>query len=252
MTPAVKFTYAPGRLRIDSNQIGFNAEDIDAICAIGSSTKINGQQMIQSIGEKGIGFKSVFRVANKVWLSSRNYSVRWDRAAELGALVPEWASFPEDVKNNQTSFLCELNSDEHERQIVNDLKRFDPCLILFLNKLRRVDIELHREHTEVWKKSITRSDFEKANLRVSALQGDRQALSYLKSSYHKTNLPSDSRRRGKDSSELSLAFPLQQDPNRPPLTSTQNVCSGLPIGNYGLKVSGSKYHASSYKHFTYT
>lgn len=239
----MKFTYTHGRLRIDSNQIGFDAEDIDAICAIGSSTKKTGQQSVQSIGEKGIGFKSIFRVANKVWLSSRNYSVRWDRDAELGALAPEWASFPEDVEDRQTSFLCELNRNEHEAQIVSDLESFDPCLIMFLKKIRRVDIEVHRDNGECWTKVITRRESKKANLHISLLQDGSEASSYLRSTFHETNLPSDPRRSCWEPSELVLAFPLQRATSRAPSRSTQNVCSGLPIGNYGLKVSSSVHHA---------
>lgn len=137
VTPTVKFTYTPGRLCIDSNQIGFSPEDIDAICAIGSSTKGEAQQSVRRIGEKGIGFKSVFRVATKVWLSSKDYSIRWNRGARFGAIAPEWASFPEDLEDGQTSFLCELNQDKQEEQIVMDLESFEVSLILFLNKIRR-------------------------------------------------------------------------------------------------------------------
>ena len=234
----MKFIYTPGRLRVNSNQIGFSAKDIDAICAIGSSTKADEKHSAQFIGEKGIGFKSVFRIANKVWLSSRNYSIRWDREAQLGAMTPEWASFPESLEDGETIFLAELIRDEQQVQIVDDLENFDASLILFLTKIRRVDIEVHGDGGKRWTKSVTRRDIEEIDYRISVLQDGQEQLSYLKSAFTAASLPRESRRHRASTSELVLAFPLQQDSNNTPPTNTAYVCSGLPIGNYGLKVSG--------------
>lgn len=251
VTPTVKFIYTPGRLRVDSNQIGFSANDIDAICAIGSSTKVNEQQSTHSIGEKGIGFKSVFRVAKVVWLHSRNYSIKWDRAAKLGAIALEWASFPENVRNGQTSFLAELCRDEQEEQIVNDLENFDASLMLFLKKIYHVDIEVHREDGTCWTKSVIRRDIENSECHMCILQDGAERLTYLKIAHTAVDLPREPRRHARSTSELVLAFPLQQDPNRAPFTTTQNVCSGLPIGNHGLKVSDSIDGIRSLKRLTW-
>lgn len=236
----MKLTYRSGRLRVDSNQIGFSAKDVDAICAIGSSTKVSKPQHIHPIGEKGIGFKSVFRVANKVWLSSRNYSIKWDRAARLGAMTPEWASFPEHVADGQTSFLCELDRDEQEEQILSHLANFDASLILFLKKLNRLDIEVHLDNGQSRTKSITRRDVENGDSHVSVLCNGIDELSYLKRIFPATGLPNEPRRGGSPSSELVLAFPLQLDTIATPPVTTQNVYSGLPIGNHGLRVSVDK------------
>lgn len=244
VTPIVNFTYTPGFLRVDSNQTGFNEKDIDAICSVGYSTKINQPQSMQSkqsIGEKGIGFKSVFRVANRVWLSSQNYSIRWDRSARFGAIVPEWAKFPQCVADGQTSFLCELDRNEQEEQILNDLENFDASLVLFLNKIRRVDIAVHRNDGERWTKSVMRRDIQNVDSYVSIIQDGSEQLSYFKHTFTATSLPDEPRRRGCSSSQMILAFPLQQDPNTAPLATAQNVFSGLPIGNHGLRVSASQY-----------
>lgn len=42
------------------------------------------------IGGKGIGFKSVFKVADMVWVSSGNATFRFDRDSVLGMNVPIW------------------------------------------------------------------------------------------------------------------------------------------------------------------
>jgi HSP90 family molecular chaperone len=46
---------------VNNNESGFTESNIRALCDIGNSTKAS---TAGYIGQKGIGFKSVFRVAN--------------------------------------------------------------------------------------------------------------------------------------------------------------------------------------------
>jgi len=62
--PLLKFDFYPDKIIIESNEDGFTPDDIQAICSVGGSTKF-GTQACR--GEKGIGFKSVFMVASKVY-----------------------------------------------------------------------------------------------------------------------------------------------------------------------------------------
>lgn len=153
-------------------------------------------------------------------------------------MIPEWASFPEYVADGQTSFLCELDRGEQEEQILNCLTNFDPSLILFLKKLHRVDIEVHFDNGQSRIKSITRGDVENGGSHASIFCDGSDELSYLQKCFLAINLPNETRRRGSSSSELVLAFPLQLDSNTARSASTQNVYSGLPIGNHGLRVGG--------------
>ncbi|KAM5385312.1 hypothetical protein ACJZ2D_000953 [Fusarium nematophilum] len=63
-TPSLSFTYKRGSLRVDCNEIGFSDSNVRAICKIGESTKAGLGRSARYIGEKGIGFKSVFKVAS--------------------------------------------------------------------------------------------------------------------------------------------------------------------------------------------
>jgi len=59
------------------NEVGFSNENVRAITAIGESTKkklLNAEQNLNKIGEKGVGFKSVFSVAKKVEIFSGEFS----------------------------------------------------------------------------------------------------------------------------------------------------------------------------------
>lgn len=234
--PAVKFTYTPGRLRIDSNQIGFGMKDINAICSIGSSTKNDRKSFKNSIGEKGIGFKSVFRLAKSVWLSSRSYSVRWDRAARLGVLLPDWAVFPEPVANGHTVFLLDLEQNEQEDQVVEELEHFDPVMILFLNRLRNVDIELHSANGHVLSKSFRRKIETRSPPITKVLMDGDTETHFLETRFGVENLPLEARRPGRCSSELILASPVPADCDMSPPSTTTYVYSGLPIESHGLNV----------------
>lgn len=237
-TPSVTFTYTPGFLRVDSNQTGFAAKDIDAICSIGSSTKKGDTDHMQSIGEKGIGFKSIFRVARKVWLSSREYSIMWDRAAKFGALVPQWADFLGTVERDKTSFLLELEGQEEEMQILHDLETLDPALAVFLNKLRVVNIELYDHAGHVRSRTIRRKPTDAQSLSsMRVIQDGDHYIQYLETRHCVRDLPKDPKRAGCASTEMILAFPLDSNSDVTHQAVSAHVYSGLPVEQHGLKVS---------------
>ena len=69
--PYVVFRVYPDRIVIDCNEDGFTRQNLTAICDIGKSSKTGSQGYI---GEKGIGFKSVFMAAWRVHIQSRSFS----------------------------------------------------------------------------------------------------------------------------------------------------------------------------------
>ncbi|XXG72539.1 hypothetical protein AAC387_Pa07g1609 [Persea americana] len=58
-TEDITGTGAPATLLVCNNEKGFSMKNIESICSIGQSTK-KGKREFGFIGEKGIGFKSVF------------------------------------------------------------------------------------------------------------------------------------------------------------------------------------------------
>ena len=58
--PSLKFVINSGTIVVLNNEVGFSEKNIRAICDVGKSTK--GAHRSGYIGQKGIGFKSVFRV----------------------------------------------------------------------------------------------------------------------------------------------------------------------------------------------
>jgi hypothetical protein len=59
-----------GYLWVACNEDGFTESNVQAICEISDSTKRISGSRKGFIGEKGIGFRSVFSVADKVGVSS--------------------------------------------------------------------------------------------------------------------------------------------------------------------------------------
>ncbi len=54
------------------------------------------------IGEKGIGFKSVFKVANVVHVASGHYQFKLDRREPLGMILPRLSTFSEAASRHHS------------------------------------------------------------------------------------------------------------------------------------------------------
>ena len=67
----MSFEVNPRKIIIESNQDGFIERDVSGICQVGNSWK---RGMPGYVGDKGIGFKSVFGVASRVDIQSNAFS----------------------------------------------------------------------------------------------------------------------------------------------------------------------------------
>ena len=133
-----------------NNEVGFREENIKAICDVGFSTKKNEDGYKGYIGEKGIGFKSVFLVSSRPHIFSGGYSIYLDRephpAAKLGYLIPTWINNPPSLGANgqyETSILLPLESKDggsYKSKIKKDLEELAPEVILFLRKLKGISV----------------------------------------------------------------------------------------------------------------
>lgn len=73
--PSFSVSVVGTKIITECNEVGFNRNNIRAITAIGESTKnrlLDGK--LQTIGEKGVGFKSIFAVASEVKIYSGDYN----------------------------------------------------------------------------------------------------------------------------------------------------------------------------------
>lgn len=152
----------------DCNEVGFTIGQVDALAGLGKSTKSVDKNSRQKgyIGEKGIGFKSVFKVADVIHVSSGHYQFKLDRNQPIGMVLPILSSFPcpradlvsSDDKHN-TQFLLEVKRRDDYLEIEQELKEVKPELLLFLRRLKQLRLSFPRNgHSNCFDRSVHVSD----------------------------------------------------------------------------------------------
>ena len=154
--PTIKIELYPNAVLVYNNEIGFQEENINAICSAGESTK---KYSSGYIGQKGIGFKSVFRISNSPEIHSNGYHIMFDR--EKNMIEPIWLEdkrmYPPQLKDeNQHDFVTcfRLNLDatalklENFKRLNNNIAEvFDEKILLLLNKLEAMDFDDKKNNT---------------------------------------------------------------------------------------------------------
>ncbi len=149
----------------------FTIEDVEALCRSGSSNKVRGGN---TIGYRGIGFKSVVNLSKRIYVFSGQFAFYFDKNSTL-KLLP---NIP-DVPLIRIPHLLEAENDDVLLKAVNEVRRkreyttlfvfmeinrriaeeelseFDKSSLLFLNSIKKVDIELeHIKRTIVIEKDL--------------------------------------------------------------------------------------------------
>ncbi|KAI1451148.1 hypothetical protein F5Y02DRAFT_18390 [Annulohypoxylon stygium] len=233
-TPTLVFSYKARGLRVDCNETGFQAKHVESISKVRRSTKSEKKHTYGYTGEKGVGFKSVFRVADQVWISSRQYHFKFDKTEPFGMIAPRWAEFPGPTSPEETSFYLKLSKSYNEDELVDQLRTFDPTLLMFLKRLKRVTLRVLGRAEQSWEETILKTNAHENGSSLTILKMNNNQLRYLTFDYLVENLPVESKRPQSSYSKIVLAFPLTDLPERPRLGS-YNVYAMLPIGDYGLK-----------------
>jgi hypothetical protein len=247
--PYIKFSVYPEKVTVDSNEDGFTEANVRAICSVGESTKTFTQGYI---GEKGIGFKSVFKIASRVHIQSGPFSFSFEHQHGqngLGMVTPEsqeHEELPEDVYTRMTLTLADPTKFE---QRVANLLELPDTLLLFLKKLLGITICIHRPNQPLSEIAYSYHEDEGSPIvkliKVSKAAGGCQETTSL---YHiarrqLSNLPTDDTQKRTDKAEVVLAFPV--DSNSAPVIEPQQVFAYLPLRKVGFNVCetivGSKY-----------
>ncbi|RYP88497.1 hypothetical protein DL769_000264 [Monosporascus sp. CRB-8-3] len=173
-------------LRTDCNEVGFTFKQLEALTRVGQSTKIStagGQKGY--IGEKGIGFKSVFKVADVVHIASGFYEFKLDRNNPIGMILPIISRFPSaDRIAGHTQFLLQLKYMDDYRDIRRDLEDIEPQVLvrenLSLIGVYTLTVEELCDEFEVWIREVRVAGIEEQSTqwhrKVSSLFCDRTHL----------------------------------------------------------------------------
>jgi hypothetical protein len=233
--PELNFTYKKGSLRVDCNEVGFTESDVRALCQIGKSTKTGLGSSTRYIGEKGIGFKSVFKVAHTVYIHSRSFSFKLDRSQPVGIIAPVWAEFPEPTLPGYTSFYLLLEKDCNEEELVQEVQGLDPTLLMFTRRLSQINLVVTRDEGPPWTQKLRREVLPGDTLPVTVIHRGSTCQSYVIMRHLVSRMPLEERRPGCSESEILLAFPITDSSMRP-MSTTYPVYAFLPIRDYGFKV----------------
>ncbi|KAI0112046.1 hypothetical protein GGR51DRAFT_53809 [Nemania sp. FL0031] len=250
--PYVSFQVFPDRIILECNEDGFTSENLRAICALGQSSKVGARGYI---GEKGIGFKSVFMAAWQVHIQSNTFSFTFTHRkgdSGMGMVSPVWRE-PEAVDASLTRITLNLHQhddpaaqEEHYSNIINQFTKLQGTYLLFLRKLRRVQISFH-DTTGIQTSHIEHSldGTDRITIRTTSLLGGRRKV--LKNRvYHVTkhvavDIPANENRsyeneeqRADANTEIVLAFPLTED-SVPIDNKNQDVFAFLPVKKMGFK-----------------
>jgi len=225
-------------LRIDCNEIGLNRANVEALCRIGASTKKNRERSEGYIGEKGIGFKSVFKVADTVYVSSKGYAFKFDRHGMLGMIVPIIEGFPQGhLQNGQTQMLLEIDSAEDFRHIRIELEKLEPEILIFLRKICKLVIRTpgSRFRRICIERFPQDGAFDREEVKILTNYPVFISQRYIIVRRIETNLEKDDRRENIAATETVLAFPVNEGMR--PVLRTQKTYAYLPIDDYGFNVS---------------
>ncbi|KAI3334470.1 hypothetical protein F4824DRAFT_468040 [Ustulina deusta] len=252
--PYVTFNVAPQYITVECNEDGFTRKNLSAICSIGKSSKMGAQGYI---GEKGIGFKSVFMAAYKVHIQSENFSFSFlHRRGDsgIGMISPvweEWENRPASGITRIKLFLMDhldVETEVAEHPIMQQFREIQETYLLFMKNLRCVKVNFINDRESIISSAVY-------SIRNSA-NGNRASLIRQKdhgteriNNYHVTrhlarNLPRNEDRDYSDaeevtqtwsSSEVVLAFPLDEEGRAPEEVPSQQVFAFLPIRNMGFK-----------------
>ncbi|EMC91365.1 hypothetical protein BAUCODRAFT_152628 [Baudoinia panamericana UAMH 10762] len=229
-----------GYLWIGCNEIGFTAANVRALCGIGDSTKKVENSQKGYIGEKGIGFKSAFKVAAEIWVKSGAISFKFDKHKPLGMIAPMWTDFFENAHIKERTMFCFHILPEHQGTVQENLLELKPELLLFLRKLHVLQVKIQKTSADVKHSfSLSKVEGETAGIRSITLRhqmfrprNQTYTEAFLVFDQMIENMPTEKKRPNVMKSQIVLAFPVN-DQNQPAMRSRLTF-NFLPVRSYGL------------------
>ncbi|XP_021745800.1 uncharacterized protein LOC110711690 isoform X2 [Chenopodium quinoa] len=244
--PTLSFILQDTGITILNNEKGFNAENIRALCDVGNSTKKGSSAGY--IGQKGIGFKSVFRVTDAPEIHSNGFHIKFDVGqGQIGFVLPTIVP-PCDIDMLQRlvpgddfqkgencwntcivlPFKSKLLEGSAMSSILSMFSDLHPSLLLFLHRLQSIKLRnMLNDSLTIMRKEILGDGI------VKVSHGKEQMTWFVASN----KLHPKVIRSNVHMTEISMALTLNETMNGDyePFLSQQPVFAFLPLRTYGLK-----------------
>jgi hypothetical protein len=243
-TPMVSISVFPEHVKIECNELGFSRGNVQALCRTGRSSKPPGQGYT---GEKGIGFKSVFKLANRVHIRSKPYYFQLDQKRDLGMITPQWDEdfFDGHAEEHQTTIVLDRICDRSRNfssALQKDIDGIDPALLIFLRRIERLHLTLFLSASDV--EPIIRKRFRRVKWTPTSgivlLKDEDTCTDHHFYKHHLTTKfnGAESRRPNVKETEIVLAFPvIKRSLSYVPLIRKHNFAfAWLPLVDLGFKV----------------
>ncbi|KAL3476148.1 hypothetical protein BJX99DRAFT_270598 [Aspergillus californicus] len=251
--PFVSFHIHPRRIVLECNEDGFTPDNLTAICDVGKSSKTGAQGYI---GEKGIGFKSVFMVAWKARIQSNAFSFSFLHKpgdSGMGMVTPVCEDLQDSTPypgTRITLFLHEHGSPEtltkQRETTLQQFRELQATVLLFMKNLRKIEVKEYDENEQETSSTLFSKEnlLYRATLRKVVISGGetkeeikhyhvtKRKVSNLAKSENRTYTDAEIESRAFSQGEVILAFPLMLDST--PVVEPQDVFAFLPIRNMGF------------------
>ncbi|XP_048467027.1 protein NO VEIN-like [Rhincodon typus] len=233
--PSLLFVVEKDCIILLNNECGFQEKHIRAICDVGCSTK--GKHEYGYIGQKGIGFKSVFKVTDTPEIHSNGFHICFDKhSGPMGYILPHWIDDTRPVNligseaektRWRTKIVLPLKTQNQQAQsLFHDI---DPSLLLFLHRLRSITI-INKVKGQNF--LVTRQDLNNNILEVKHKTGTDRWLVIKKT------LDARKIKDNVELTELALAFKLNMEKRKLAvrcLPEKQPVFAFLPLRSFGFR-----------------
>lgn len=256
--PFAHFHVFPSQIILDCNEDGFDKKNLDAICNIGKSSKTGAQGYI---GEKGIGFKSVFIVSKKVHIQSGDFSFSFNHGKNdsgMGMITPVWEEKFEDLEHPLTRITLQLHKtgDIHEAELekqrattAQQFQELQGTFLLFMKNLKKLQIDIYDDAGSMVSETIYKLEHEedgRTSIRNEIVKDGKsnRSINYYHIVRHTaTNLPrseyrdyseNEEKTRAYAKADIVLAFPLTKDSY--PVIERQDIFAFLPVKRMGFHV----------------
>lgn len=238
-SPFVEFVIRPGQLIVHSNEDGFNVADVSAICTTAESSKVGN---VHTTGEKGLGFKSVFGVANLVTIRSGvwSFEFRYPKGDNgLGMVAPHWKSPDttcDDGQGTTITLSFVRDDDDFMQELVSAFEAVPDSTLLFLRQLHKIVIRNECGIGSPFERSFQRStdwNTQTRTIKTREQNISRSLLYWVGREYVKTTPKDNSGDTLSSTSQQSvveLAFPLSPSTRKPYLSLFgQHAFTFLPM-----------------------
>lgn len=237
------------RLKFVHNGRPFDESNLGAICGIRSSKKPERG----TLGYLGIGFKSVFKVADCVEVHSNGYHFKFDRndpewsgrAADTPwHVIPIWLEQPsEPIDADKTTFIIHLRNEEAHAHLMEGLKAIRAELYLFLKWIKSIAIT-DEVSSETW--TVEDSGSTSDGITTLKQNGEEHRFKFFRREvtvpeHVKPDRLTQEYRANVTKREIAVAFAIDVNGNLDPTPSTAmygGVYSFLPLGE---SKSGAKF-----------